>query len=190
VTRILLPFLLSRSTPNWGVDEVGVVARQTHVQRIRPRSRQRPTVSSRASRRCAGVPQYQIKQLVRGNQSTASLVPPNMPPAIAARPTFPNATARGPRKMINEQIASLKQKLSKVRQDKEPACPRGPKARPARAPAALCKVLERAAVQSDGQAPEEGIQRSDESAKKRTHVRRKKSTMRGRDVLSKSIRNS
>jgi hypothetical protein len=59
-----------------------------------------------------------IKQLVRGNQSTASLVPPSTPPAIAARPTFPNATSRGPRKMINEQIASLKQKLSKVRQDK------------------------------------------------------------------------
>jgi hypothetical protein len=64
VTRILLPFLLSRSTPNWGVDEVGVVARQTHVQRICPRSRQHPTVSSRASRRCAGVPQYQHRESV------------------------------------------------------------------------------------------------------------------------------
>ncbi|KAF7376748.1 Metacaspase type II [Mycena sanguinolenta] len=57
-----------------------------------------------------------IRQLKRGNRSTASLV---SPPGIAARPTFPHVA--GPRKLVqvvSERIASLWQNLNKVRQDR------------------------------------------------------------------------
>ncbi|KAF8207963.1 caspase domain-containing protein [Mycena galopus ATCC 62051] len=64
--------------------------------------------------------QRKIRQLERGNRSTASLVPPETTPSIAARPTLPHV--RGPRKAsllraVREHIASLKQKRQKVLQD-------------------------------------------------------------------------
>ncbi|KAF7334768.1 Metacaspase type II [Mycena sanguinolenta] len=57
-----------------------------------------------------------IRQLERGNRSTASLV---SPPGIATPPTFPHVSE--PRKLVqvvSERIASLWQNLNKVRQDK------------------------------------------------------------------------
>ncbi|KAF7376750.1 Metacaspase pca1 [Mycena sanguinolenta] len=57
-----------------------------------------------------------IKQLERGNQSTPSLV---SPPGVAARPSFPRIA--GPRKLVQvvgERIASLRQSLNKVLQDR------------------------------------------------------------------------
>ncbi|KAJ7878013.1 caspase domain-containing protein [Mycena olivaceomarginata] len=71
--------------------------------------------------RCNRVP---VPWVWRGKRDSEeirnSVTAPNTPPALAARPMFTNTTSHRPRKTINEQIASLKQMLSKLRPDKGP----------------------------------------------------------------------